>query len=381
MAQNQDVHPTVFQSPSPSTDMEHTSAPSAPPRPSGGAININGSPIQQPSAFNPSGSPSMQGRRNGNGAAHRVLPFDPDASAHERTHETVVSVHSFHSADEPPVKRRWVPYTAPTSAVGAHETVVLVHPTEPNTLVIQRVIQRKRQRRNAIDERPADDNPVAEPPAKKRCMTAEPAEAAVVDADDLPPTFAFDADADASAYFGALILYLFILFDESIAVNPKSIPMMRAYQCFIKLFEACNEDVSLFARIVTGPYLCKLTTKMRQMVPIFKANKQQHHHYALAGYIDDVVLFMRRNPDTSHACPDTVKQMLQVLNSATSKRKVHNLAILPKPAGLAIMRKYAYYYPPRKLDGSYFLNDEIANIGWDMLVFHLRNRFGGRFFF
>jgi hypothetical protein len=298
----------------------------------------------------------MQGRRNG--TAHRVLPFD-EASA-------------------------------PTSAVGAHETTVSVHPTEPETLVIER----KRQRRNAIDERPADDHSAAEPPAKKRCVTveipddpaeaavvvAEPAEAAVAAADDLPPTFAFDADTDtdASAYFGALILYQFALLNWRIALDPNSIPMMRAYQCFIKLFEACNDDVSLFAQIVTGPYLRQLTAKMRQMVHVFQANKQPHHHFALAGYIDDVVLFMDRNPN---ACPDTVKQMLQVLNSAPSNRKVHDLRILPKPAGLAIMRKYAYYYPPCKLDGSYYSNGEIAGLEWDMLASHLRHRFGGSFFF
>jgi hypothetical protein len=275
------------------------------------------------------------------------------------------------------------------------------------------VIEQKR--RNAIDERPADDHSAAKPPAKMRGLTVEipddPPEAAVAVAesagaavavaesagaavavaesagaavaamaDDLPPTFAFDADADtdASAYFGALILYLFILFSESIAVNPNSIPMMRAYQCFIKLFEACNQDVSLFASIVTGPFLRKLTAKMRQMVPVFQANKQQHHHFALAGYIDEVVLFMRRNPNAS---PHTVKDMLQVLNSAPSNRKVHDLRILPKPDGLAIMRKYAHYCPPCKLDGSYYSNGEIAGLEWDMLASHLRHRFGGSFFF
>jgi hypothetical protein len=56
--------------------------PNAPDRPIGGAILINGSPIRQPSVFNPGGSPPMQGRHNGNGVARCVL-LDPGASAEE----------------------------------------------------------------------------------------------------------------------------------------------------------------------------------------------------------------------------------------------------------------------------------------------------------
>jgi hypothetical protein len=72
--------------------------------------------------------------------------------------------------------------------------------------------------------------------------------------------------------------------------------------------------------------------------------------------------------------------MLQVLNSAANKQR-HDLRKLSQHDGLAIMRKYASCYPPRKLDKSYYSNEEIANLGWDMLKNHLQNRFSGSLFF
>lgn len=396
---------SVPQSPQKTTEPTLPSAPCRPQPPTrvGFANIIEGSPILQPPPalerlVNPGGSPSMVGRRNG---SSRQLIF---TFSNERSGSSSAFVHP----------------SDPTTLIinSSGSSGVRAHPIQPGASITSR------KRKDATDTRPNGE----QPPSKKSKTvvsidipdTEMLPEAPVASASSASVSCGFAPVASASNAFApvasvsnafapvasalnafapnafapvasapnalnadefqiALQLFLFSLFHMNNAFHHNSISMVNVHIRFMTLFNACDKNVQLFALILNHPYLKQFTMQLNRMADVFRHAKQHHHHNALAGYIDDVILYIQRNPDAS---PNTVERMLSVLNTYTNKEQ-HRIYMMPRSVAFAIMRQYATYCPPlkNKTENIYYTNEEIASLEWNILMHHMRRRFGLNFFF